>query len=111
MPRKKKEAPTQPQEAKPDPPIEPKVDYSELWFAERIGSKVEAVLGKDITKDPVLFHSLIGPFQTLEECLVAVEKKQAEIDKETKKHKAIATAEPEPLPFKKKENVAKDVEK
>jgi hypothetical protein len=54
----------------------------EFWFAERIGSKVEAVFGKDIAKNPVLFHSLIGPFLTQEECLLAVEKRQAAIDAE-----------------------------
>ena len=105
MARKKKEVPTKLQEAKPEPtiettpepPVEAKVDYSELWFAERIGSKVDPVQGKDITKNPVLFQSVIGPFTSQEECLIAVEKKQAAIDKETKKRRAITDAEPDPL--------------
>ena len=107
MARKKKEVPIEPQiEAKPEPTIEPKLDYLELWFVERIGNKVNAVLGKDITKNPVLFHSLIGPFHTQEECLIALENKQAAIDKEKKKQKAILAAEPDPIPFKKKPPIA-----
>jgi|GEM_PF-2104168 len=122
MARKKKpEAPTEPQATKsepplleankpeapieitPEPPVEPKVDYSELWFAERIGSKVEAVQGKDLNKTATLFHCFWGPFPTKEECLPTVEKKQAAIDAEIKLHKAIEAAEPDPIPFKKKE--------
>jgi len=103
MPRKKKEALTEPQATKPVPPVEPKVDYSELWFAERIGSKVEAVQGKDLNKTATLFHCFWGPFPTKEECLPTVEKKQAAIDAEIKLHKAIEAAEPDPIPFKKKE--------
>ncbi len=96
MPRKKKAEITETK-------IEKVTDYSESWYVERLGDKLTAKQGKDLTVSSTFYLGFYGPFSDKEKCLLALEELKKIIEKQVEKAKKIAKAEPAPLPFEKKE--------
>ncbi len=96
MPRKKKI------QESTETKIEKVTDYSESWYVERLGDKLTAKQGRDLTVSSTFYLGFYGPFPDHEKCLLALEELKKIIEKQVEKAKAIAAAEPDPLPFEKK---------